>query len=169
MYVLHQRNYLRVIDLQLTGINQCVGIHNERHFVMFMYVASFSFIIFLVTQSHFIYIRAYLVLSTFCFSTLGYQQMLKALGVTFDVRQYPIFLVIVLNSIQTTVPLAIPDASASFYSDLHSIHSLMLSGGHHAIVALVGSVQRRNFCRGTGPWHLSKCCETAWGRESSIL
>jgi len=32
--------------------------------------------------------RAYLVLSTFCFSILGYQQVFKALGVTFDVRLY---------------------------------------------------------------------------------
>jgi len=50
-------------DHHCPWINQCVGIHNERHFVMFM---------------------AYIVLSTFCFSTLGYQQMLKALGLTFD-------------------------------------------------------------------------------------
>ncbi|KAF8643163.1 hypothetical protein AX16_009206 [Volvariella volvacea WC 439] len=42
-------------------INQCVGIHNERHFVMFM---------------------AYMVLSTLCFSVLGYSNMLDALGLT---------------------------------------------------------------------------------------
>ncbi|KIM80330.1 hypothetical protein PILCRDRAFT_97949 [Piloderma croceum F 1598] len=65
-------------------INQCVGIHNERHFVMFM---------------------AYLVLSTFCFSILGYQQMFKALGVTFDSQsdwpylmpQLPFILIYILS------------------------------------------------------------------------
>ncbi|KAF9457954.1 DHHC palmitoyltransferase-domain-containing protein [Collybia nuda] len=44
------------------GINQCVGLHNERHFVMFM---------------------AYLVLSTFCLSVLGYQELFNALGVSY--------------------------------------------------------------------------------------
>ncbi|GLB40770.1 putative DHHC palmitoyltransferase family protein [Lyophyllum shimeji] len=42
-----------------TGINQCVGLHNERHFVLFM---------------------AYLVLSTLSFSTLGYPHLFSALG-----------------------------------------------------------------------------------------
>jgi len=50
-------------DHHCPWINQCVGLHNERHFVMFM---------------------GYLVLSTFCFIILGYQQIFKALGVTFE-------------------------------------------------------------------------------------
>ncbi|OAX42724.1 zf-DHHC-domain-containing protein [Rhizopogon vinicolor AM-OR11-026] len=45
-----------------SGINQCVGLHNERHFVLFM---------------------AYLVLSTFWLSILGYSQALEALGLNF--------------------------------------------------------------------------------------
>ncbi|EGN98748.1 hypothetical protein SERLA73DRAFT_181375 [Serpula lacrymans var. lacrymans S7.3] len=49
-------------DHHCPGVNQCVGLHNERHFVMFM---------------------AYLVISTFCYSVLGYQKMLGALGLTF--------------------------------------------------------------------------------------
>jgi hypothetical protein len=52
---------------------------------MFMYVASRDYHLrnCVIVLSFF---RAYLVLSTFCFSILGYQQMFKALGVTFDVR-----------------------------------------------------------------------------------
>ncbi|EJD07135.1 zf-DHHC-domain-containing protein [Fomitiporia mediterranea MF3/22] len=44
------------------GINQCVGLYNERHFVLFM---------------------AYLVLSTFCFAFLGYEKMWEAMGFTY--------------------------------------------------------------------------------------
>ncbi|KAF9479632.1 zf-DHHC-domain-containing protein [Pholiota conissans] len=43
-------------------INQCVGLHNERHFVMFM---------------------AYLVLSTFCLCISGYPYFFESLGVTY--------------------------------------------------------------------------------------
>ncbi|KAG2756812.1 zf-DHHC-domain-containing protein [Suillus brevipes Sb2] len=46
-----------------TGINQCVGLNNERHFVLFM---------------------AYLVLSTFFLSMLGYSQALEAVGLTYS-------------------------------------------------------------------------------------
>ncbi|KAF5374532.1 hypothetical protein D9615_009074 [Tricholomella constricta] len=49
-------------DHHCPWINQCVGLHNERHFVMFM---------------------AYLVVSTFCVSVLGYTQLLEALGITY--------------------------------------------------------------------------------------
>ncbi|KAH8112627.1 zf-DHHC-domain-containing protein [Phellopilus nigrolimitatus] len=45
-----------------TGINQCVGIYNERHFVLFM---------------------AYLVLSTFCLSVLGYEKIWEAMGFSY--------------------------------------------------------------------------------------
>ncbi|KDQ24316.1 hypothetical protein PLEOSDRAFT_1046443 [Pleurotus ostreatus PC15] len=55
------------VSLNLLRINQCVGVHNERHFVLFM---------------------AYLVLSTFCFSTLGYPYILDALGVNY-MREWP--------------------------------------------------------------------------------
>ncbi|KAF8150156.1 DHHC palmitoyltransferase-domain-containing protein [Crassisporium funariophilum] len=48
-------------------INQCVGLHNERHFVLFM---------------------AYLVLATFCFCLLGYSQFWDSLGVTFKRWEY---------------------------------------------------------------------------------
>ncbi|KAH7884266.1 DHHC palmitoyltransferase-domain-containing protein [Phlebopus sp. FC_14] len=44
------------------GINQCVGLYNERHFVLFM---------------------AYLVLATFFFSALGYPHAFDALGITY--------------------------------------------------------------------------------------
>ncbi|KAL5504424.1 hypothetical protein ACEPAH_8499 [Sanghuangporus vaninii] len=44
------------------GINQCVGVYNERHFVLFM---------------------AYLVLSTFCFGILGYEKLWEAMGFTY--------------------------------------------------------------------------------------
>ncbi|KIJ60372.1 glycosyltransferase family 2 protein [Hydnomerulius pinastri MD-312] len=44
------------------GINQCVGLHNERHFVLFM---------------------VYLVLATFFLSYLGYPHALDALGITY--------------------------------------------------------------------------------------
>lgn len=42
-----------------TGINQCVGLHNERHFVMFM---------------------AYLVISCFSFAVTGLPHVMQALG-----------------------------------------------------------------------------------------
>ncbi|KAI5119969.1 hypothetical protein M0805_004348 [Coniferiporia weirii] len=48
--------------VRLLGINQCVGIYNERHFVLFM---------------------AYLVLSTFCFSILGYEKIWEAMGFSY--------------------------------------------------------------------------------------
>ncbi|KAH7928299.1 zf-DHHC-domain-containing protein, partial [Leucogyrophana mollusca] len=44
-------------------INQCVGLHNERHFMLFM---------------------AYLVLATFFLSILGYQHVLDALGLNYN-------------------------------------------------------------------------------------
>ncbi|KII85268.1 hypothetical protein PLICRDRAFT_45462 [Plicaturopsis crispa FD-325 SS-3] len=50
-------------DHHCPGINQCVGLHNERHFVLF---------------------RAYLVLSTFCFGVLGYDQIFEALGFNYQ-------------------------------------------------------------------------------------
>ncbi|KAJ8084617.1 hypothetical protein PM082_003391 [Marasmius tenuissimus] len=50
-------------SMSLTGINQCVGIHNERHFVMFM---------------------GYLCLAAFCFCVLGYPQFFEALGLFTD-------------------------------------------------------------------------------------
>ncbi|KIL64061.1 hypothetical protein M378DRAFT_78934 [Amanita muscaria Koide BX008] len=43
-----------------SGINQCVGLYNERHFVLFM---------------------IYFVLSTACFSGFGYQHFFLALGI----------------------------------------------------------------------------------------
>ncbi|KDR68556.1 hypothetical protein GALMADRAFT_78342 [Galerina marginata CBS 339.88] len=45
-------------------INQCVGLHNERHFVLFM---------------------AYLVVATFCFCLSGYQMFFDSIGVTYKV------------------------------------------------------------------------------------
>ncbi|KAF9243377.1 DHHC palmitoyltransferase-domain-containing protein [Melanogaster broomeanus] len=50
-------------------INQCVGLHNERHFVLFM---------------------AYLVLATLCFSFLGYPYALDALGMTYLPWTHPL-------------------------------------------------------------------------------
>ncbi|KAI0247131.1 zf-DHHC-domain-containing protein [Lactifluus subvellereus] len=47
------------------GINQCVGLYNERHFVMFM---------------------AYVVIATFCFVAFGWPHLLVALGFDFDDR-----------------------------------------------------------------------------------
>ncbi|KAF8126947.1 DHHC palmitoyltransferase-domain-containing protein [Boletus edulis] len=44
------------------GVNQCVGLHNERHFVLFM---------------------AYLVIGSFFFIVLGYQHAVDALGLRF--------------------------------------------------------------------------------------
>jgi len=49
-------------DHHCPWINQCVGLHNERHFVMFM---------------------AYLVLSTLCYSILGYHAFFDSLGISF--------------------------------------------------------------------------------------
>ncbi|KAJ3857942.1 DHHC palmitoyltransferase-domain-containing protein [Lentinula lateritia] len=49
-------------------INQCVGLYNERHFVLFM---------------------AYLCISTFCFCVLGYPQFFDALGLTFKRDPWP--------------------------------------------------------------------------------
>ncbi|KNZ75818.1 putative palmitoyltransferase ZDHHC16 [Termitomyces sp. J132] len=48
-------------------INQCVGLYNERHFVLFL---------------------SYLVLSTFCYAVLGYKQLIDALGITFTEWEY---------------------------------------------------------------------------------
>ncbi|TFK36733.1 DHHC palmitoyltransferase-domain-containing protein [Crucibulum laeve] len=47
------------VSLLILWINQCVGLHNERHFVLFM---------------------VYLVLATFCFSILGYPHLMDSLG-----------------------------------------------------------------------------------------
>ncbi|KAF8910477.1 DHHC palmitoyltransferase-domain-containing protein [Gymnopilus junonius] len=47
----------------VSWINQCVGLHNERHFVMFM---------------------AYLVLSSFCFCATGYERFFRSLGVNYQ-------------------------------------------------------------------------------------
>ncbi|KDQ52698.1 hypothetical protein JAAARDRAFT_183961 [Jaapia argillacea MUCL 33604] len=44
-------------------INQCVGLHNERHFILFM---------------------AYLILSCFCYCILGYPHFFEAIGFTFN-------------------------------------------------------------------------------------
>ncbi|KIK54035.1 hypothetical protein GYMLUDRAFT_177969 [Collybiopsis luxurians FD-317 M1] len=49
-------------------INQCVGIYNERHFVLFM---------------------AYLCISTFCFCMTGYLQFIDALGLNFKPDPWP--------------------------------------------------------------------------------
>lgn len=56
-------------DHHCPWINQCVGLHNERHFIMFM---------------------AYLVLSTFCLSVLGYSQAIQALGITYTHWSYDV-------------------------------------------------------------------------------
>ncbi|KAE9388068.1 hypothetical protein BT96DRAFT_1075731 [Gymnopus androsaceus JB14] len=45
-------------------INQCVGIYNERHFVLFM---------------------VHLCIATFCFCILGYPQLFESLGLTYEV------------------------------------------------------------------------------------
>ncbi|KAF9533983.1 DHHC palmitoyltransferase-domain-containing protein [Crepidotus variabilis] len=45
----------------VSGINQCVGLHNERHFVLFM---------------------AYLSFASFCYCSLGYETFLDSLGIT---------------------------------------------------------------------------------------
>ncbi|GAW00024.1 zf-DHHC-domain-containing protein [Lentinula edodes] len=50
----------------LSRINQCVGLYNERHFVL-----------------------AYLCISTFCFCVLGYPQFFDALGLTFKRDPWP--------------------------------------------------------------------------------
>ncbi|THU93705.1 hypothetical protein K435DRAFT_902875, partial [Dendrothele bispora CBS 962.96] len=52
------------VHFALSGINQCVGVYNERHFVMFM---------------------MYLCLSTTLYVLLGYQQFLNALGLSFQI------------------------------------------------------------------------------------
>ncbi|KAG1750279.1 hypothetical protein EDB19DRAFT_1679480 [Suillus lakei] len=53
----------RGITLLTARINQCVGLNNERHFVLFM---------------------TYLVSSTFFLSILGYSQALEAVGLTYS-------------------------------------------------------------------------------------
>ncbi|KAH9080672.1 zf-DHHC-domain-containing protein [Lactarius deliciosus] len=45
------------------GINQCVGLYNERHFALFM---------------------AYVVIATFCFTALGWPHLFVALGFNFN-------------------------------------------------------------------------------------
>ncbi|KAF9444856.1 zf-DHHC-domain-containing protein [Macrolepiota fuliginosa MF-IS2] len=46
-------------------INQCVGLHNERHFVLFL---------------------VYLAISTLCYSVLGWPFLLESLGVTYSLE-----------------------------------------------------------------------------------
>ncbi|TFK49789.1 zf-DHHC-domain-containing protein [Heliocybe sulcata] len=41
------------------GVNQCVGLHNERHFILFM---------------------VYLIIASFCYVVLGWHQFLEAIG-----------------------------------------------------------------------------------------
>jgi len=58
---------------------------------MFMCVI-FQLLFLVVMLKVMLLLRAYLVLSTFCFSVFGYRQMLKALGITFEVRCAVLFL-----------------------------------------------------------------------------
>ncbi|KAJ4488347.1 DHHC palmitoyltransferase-domain-containing protein [Lentinula aciculospora] len=60
-------------------INQCVGLYNERHFVLFM---------------------AYLCVSTLCFCILGYPQFFDALGLTFKRDPWPYYVPVLLYIIE---------------------------------------------------------------------
>ncbi|KAJ7587347.1 DHHC palmitoyltransferase-domain-containing protein, partial [Mycena floridula] len=68
-------------------INQCVGLHNERHFVM-----------------------AYLCLSGSCFGILGYPQLFDALGITFEQKwpyHVPPVIFIMIFVLSTVLCLAV--------------------------------------------------------------
>jgi hypothetical protein len=65
------------------GINQCVGLHNERHFVLFLYVA--CFLLSLLLKIIIYFIRAYLVFATSTLSILGYQHLIDCLGISYQV------------------------------------------------------------------------------------
>ncbi|KAG6899668.1 hypothetical protein C0993_008128 [Termitomyces sp. T159_Od127] len=69
-------------------INQCVGLHNERHFVLFL---------------------SYLVLSTFCYAALGYKQLFDALGITFVEWEYrvPAIAYIIIYMLAAVLCLAV--------------------------------------------------------------
>jgi len=54
-------------DHHCPWINQCVGLYNERHFVLFM---------------------AYLVVATFTLSLLGYQNFMDCIGITYQEWEY---------------------------------------------------------------------------------
>lgn len=72
-------NSILIIFWPYEGINQCVGLYNERHFVLFMYAKTVAF------GNLWPCYRAYLCISTFCFCVLGYPQFFDALGLTFKV------------------------------------------------------------------------------------
>jgi hypothetical protein len=59
---------IKLMEIVLLGVNQCVGLHNERYFILFMYQ---SFSRSMLRCSH-AYHRVYLVVCSFCFSTLGW-------------------------------------------------------------------------------------------------
>ncbi|KAJ3493710.1 hypothetical protein NLJ89_g10956 [Agrocybe chaxingu] len=62
-YTCNNDKMLEMQQIPAGGINQCVGLHNERHFVLFM---------------------AYLVVATFFFCLAGYDKFFESLGVSYD-------------------------------------------------------------------------------------
>ncbi len=84
------------------GINQCVGIYNERHFVLFMYVRLRDFNP-ILTLTWPVY-RAYLVLSTFCYCFLGYGSFLDSLGITYSREVCPFYLLAQNRIPQLNIP-----------------------------------------------------------------
>lgn len=66
-----------------TGINQCVGLYNERHFALFMSVLITRLSVFPLRAD--ISFRAYVALACFCFVVFGWPHLAEALGFYFDV------------------------------------------------------------------------------------
>lgn len=62
------------------GVNQCVGLHNERHFVLFLCVSSHTVLSLSLIAHHSIYMS----LATFCYAASGWRCVLAALGIPGD-------------------------------------------------------------------------------------
>lgn len=131
------------------GINQCVGLHNERHFVLFMYV-------FNRWCDHVVntFYRAYLVIGSFFFSFLGFPQAMDALGLRFVVRFLPGFSPAISDFCQHSA-MDSYHAPTRFHNLLYTCRRNVHRRLYHAALAPMGSRTWRNFCRGARPQFLS--------------
>lgn len=69
------------------GVNQCVGLYNERHFVLFLCVTSNALLALPLTAL----CSIYMTLATFCYAISGWRCVLAALGIPSDDDSWPYY------------------------------------------------------------------------------